>query len=209
MQYNVPCITTMTGAVATVAAIRALKEGRIEVRSLQEYHAQAAHKDVSSLNRRPSSQSEAFNWQLQRGNIQLINTAGGTPDLTDSPASDGFLGNGKVTVAEALAQLPGLNGQSFASVFKHGTLVAEILAPPSSSPLHPHPRDEIYIVAHGSGELFRGGVSLPISPGDFLFVPAGVEHHFRNFTDDLIIWAIFYGPEGGEADPAKSKGESD
>jgi mannose-6-phosphate isomerase-like protein (cupin superfamily) len=62
--------------------------------------------------------------------------------------------------------------------------------------------------------LFRGGVCLPISPGDFLFVPAGVEHHFRNFTDDLIIWAIFYGPEGGEADSAKSKaanskGESD
>jgi carbamoyl-phosphate synthase large subunit len=44
MQYSVPCVTTMTGAVATIAAIRALGEGELTVRSLQEYHAQAAHK---------------------------------------------------------------------------------------------------------------------------------------------------------------------
>lgn len=44
MQYSVPCITTMTGAIATVAAIRALKEEELHVTSLQEYHAQAASK---------------------------------------------------------------------------------------------------------------------------------------------------------------------
>ncbi|HXG94075.1 MAG TPA: carbamoyl-phosphate synthase large subunit [Blastocatellia bacterium] len=44
MQYSVPCITTMTGATATVAAIRALKEEQLEVRSLQDYHASAASK---------------------------------------------------------------------------------------------------------------------------------------------------------------------
>jgi len=44
MQYSVPCITTMTGATATVAAIRALKEEELSVTSLQEYHAQAASK---------------------------------------------------------------------------------------------------------------------------------------------------------------------
>ncbi|MDQ3378133.1 MAG: cupin domain-containing protein, partial [Actinomycetota bacterium] len=35
-------------------------------------------------------------------------------------------------------------------------------------------------------------------PGDALFVPAGVEHRFENFTDDLVAWVVFYGPEGGE-----------
>lgn len=109
-------------------------------------------------------------------------------------------GSGRVTIAEALAQLPGANGASFVSVFKHGSLVVEILAPPSSVPLPPHNRDEVYIVARGTGELLKDGARLPIRPGDFLFVPAGVEHHFENFTDDLIIWTIFYGPEGGEAD---------
>jgi carbamoyl-phosphate synthase large subunit len=42
IQYSVPCVTTMTGAIATVAAIRALKEDEFQVRSLQDYHAQAA-----------------------------------------------------------------------------------------------------------------------------------------------------------------------
>jgi carbamoyl-phosphate synthase large subunit len=44
MQYSVPCVTTMTGATATVAAIRALRDEKLTVRSLQEYHAQAAAK---------------------------------------------------------------------------------------------------------------------------------------------------------------------
>ncbi len=42
IQYSVPCVTTMTGAIATVAAIRALREEEFQVRSLQDYHAQAA-----------------------------------------------------------------------------------------------------------------------------------------------------------------------
>ena len=44
MQYSVPCVTTMTGATATVAAIRALRDEELTVRSLQEYHAQAGSK---------------------------------------------------------------------------------------------------------------------------------------------------------------------
>jgi mannose-6-phosphate isomerase-like protein (cupin superfamily) len=105
----------------------------------------------------------------------------------------------KVTIAEALAQLPGPQGERFATVFEHGTLLVEIVAPPSRVPLPPHTRDELYVVIHGSGDLINGETRLCIGPGDFLFVPAGREHHFENFDDDLIIWAIFYGPEGGEA----------
>lgn len=109
-----------------------------------------------------------------------------------------------MTLAEALAQLPGPNGEGFVSVFKHGSLVLEILAPPSSVPLPPHTRDEVYIVVQGTGELLNGGTRVPVSPGDFLFVPAGVDHHFENFTDDLTIWILFYGPEGGEANQGQA-----
>jgi carbamoyl-phosphate synthase large subunit len=42
MQYAVPCITTVTGAKATIAAVRALRDEELQVRSLQDYHAQAA-----------------------------------------------------------------------------------------------------------------------------------------------------------------------
>ena len=44
IQYSVPCVTTMTGAAATVAAIRALREEDLQVRSLQDYHAHAAQR---------------------------------------------------------------------------------------------------------------------------------------------------------------------
>jgi len=35
---------------------------------------------------------------------------------------------------------------------------------------------------------------------DMLFVPAGLEHRFVDFTDDLAVWVVFYGPEGGESE---------
>jgi carbamoyl-phosphate synthase large subunit len=46
MMQQVPCITTLTGAAASVYAIRALKTEGLTVRSLQEYHAdlQVTHK---------------------------------------------------------------------------------------------------------------------------------------------------------------------
>jgi carbamoyl-phosphate synthase large subunit len=40
MVYNVPCITTLTGASATVEAIRAVREESLDVRALQDYHAE-------------------------------------------------------------------------------------------------------------------------------------------------------------------------
>src|SRR5437868_4794720 len=39
IHYRIPCITTLSGAAAAVAGIRALQEGNLGVRSLQEYHA--------------------------------------------------------------------------------------------------------------------------------------------------------------------------
>jgi carbamoyl-phosphate synthase large subunit len=41
LQYNVPCVTTMTGAQALVEALASkLNEDKVSVRSLQEIHAQ-------------------------------------------------------------------------------------------------------------------------------------------------------------------------
>jgi carbamoyl-phosphate synthase large subunit len=39
MHHGVPCITTLTGAAATVSAIRALRSEALDVRPLQDYHA--------------------------------------------------------------------------------------------------------------------------------------------------------------------------
>jgi mannose-6-phosphate isomerase-like protein (cupin superfamily) len=50
----------------------------------------------------------------------------------------------------------------------------------------------------GRGSFASGGERQPFGPGDVLFVAAGVEHRFEDFTDDLTVWVVFYGPEGGE-----------
>jgi mannose-6-phosphate isomerase-like protein (cupin superfamily) len=103
----------------------------------------------------------------------------------------------RVTVKEALAKLPGEGGERFASVFEHGSLLIEIYAPRGVDLQKPHTRDEAYIVIEGSGFFVNGESRTEFAAGDFLFVPAGVAHRFEDFTDNLVVWVIFYGPEGG------------
>lgn len=102
------------------------------------------------------------------------------------------------TAPEALARLSGEEGERFAKIFQHGTLEVEIYAPRGTDPQTPHAQDEVYVVISGSGSFYRAGERVPIGPGDFLFVPAGVEHRFENFSDDFAVWVFFYGPDGGE-----------
>jgi mannose-6-phosphate isomerase-like protein (cupin superfamily) len=104
-----------------------------------------------------------------------------------------------LTVAEGLARLPGPKGERFAELFGHGTLSVELYAPRGRDPQSPHTRDEVYVVAEGRGQFRNGQTVHRFGPGDVLFVPAGVVHRFEAFSDDLVVWVFFYGPEGGEA----------
>jgi mannose-6-phosphate isomerase-like protein (cupin superfamily) len=104
----------------------------------------------------------------------------------------------RLTVADALARLPGPAGERYVELFLHGTLSVELYAPRGHDPQTPHTRDEVYVVVTGRGEFVNDGARQRFGPGDLLFVPAHVEHRFENFTDDLAVWVVFYGPEGGE-----------
>lgn len=108
-----------------------------------------------------------------------------------------------LSVAEALAKLPTAEGKRFATIFEHGSLLVEIYAPRGSDPQQPHTRDEIYFVAAGSGDYVCGDSRTTFGPTDLLFAAAGEVHRFENFTDDLVVWVLFYGPEGGEAGAEK------
>ena len=105
----------------------------------------------------------------------------------------------RLTVNEAVARLPGPAGERYVELFRHGTLSVELYAPRARDPQSPHTRDEVYVVVRGSGRFRNGDTVHPFGPGDLLFVPAGVVHRFEDFTGDLAVWVIFYGPEGGEA----------
>lgn len=109
-------------------------------------------------------------------------------------------GRRKTTVAEGLARLPNPDGKRFVTLLEHGSLVVELYAPRGIDPQQPHTRDELYVVVQGTGEFLNGDTREPFGPGDVLFVPAGVVHRFERFTDDFVVWVMFYGPEGGEAE---------
>jgi mannose-6-phosphate isomerase-like protein (cupin superfamily) len=105
----------------------------------------------------------------------------------------------QLTVGDALSRLPGRKGERYVELFRHGTLSVELYAPREHDPQKPHTKDEIYVVVEGTGRFRNGTERHRFASGDLLFVPAGVEHRFEEFSDDLAVWVIFYGPEGGEA----------
>ena len=83
-------------------------------------------------------------------------------------------------------------------MLKHGSLLVKAYAPRGDDPQQPHTRDEVYVVAKGCGEFLCGDERKAFKAMDLLFVPAGVAHRFEKFSDDLTVWVMFYGPEGGE-----------
>jgi len=106
---------------------------------------------------------------------------------------------GRLTVIDALSKVPTADEKRFVIILKHGSLLVEIYAPRGSDPQKPHTRDEVYFIAAGSGEYACRETRTKFGPTDLLFAAAGAEHRFENFTDDLAVWVLFYGPEGGEA----------
>lgn len=102
-----------------------------------------------------------------------------------------------VPPSEILAALPGPDGARSAAVFDRGDVRVELYAPRGKDEQRPHERDELYIVVAGEGHFRCAGTDVPFAPGDLLFVPAGMEHHFEEFGDDLVVWVILFGPHGG------------
>jgi mannose-6-phosphate isomerase-like protein (cupin superfamily) len=99
------------------------------------------------------------------------------------------------TDAEWRAQL---TPEQYAIVYRHGTFEAGLYAPRGVDDQTPHTRDEAYVVVKGSGWFVCGNERRAFSPGELLFVPAGMTHRFESITKDLTVWVIFYGPQGGE-----------
>lgn len=86
----------------------------------------------------------------------------------------------------------------FVEAFAHGRLSVELYAPRGTDPQTPHARDEVYVVVSGHGKFSCDGETRDFAAGELLFVPAGMDHRFLDFSDDFATWVIFYGPDGGE-----------
>jgi mannose-6-phosphate isomerase-like protein (cupin superfamily) len=81
---------------------------------------------------------------------------------------------------------------------QRGTLNVKLSLPVLPNQQAPHAQDEIYVVIRGRGVLLHDGERDSFESGDLLFVAAGTEHRFEDFTEDLAVWVVFYGAHGGE-----------
>ena len=106
--------------------------------------------------------------------------------------------SGVIRFADAQASIPGPSGERAVLVLKRGTLDVKLSLPLPPNRQTPHVQDEIYIVVRGRGVLFHAGKRDPFEAGDLLFVAAGIEHHYEDFSEDLALWRVFYGAQGGE-----------
>ena len=108
-----------------------------------------------------------------------------------------------ITLEEAAPLLPTPDGKRSVALFEHGTLQVKLYAPRGVDPQSPHTRDEIYVIARGTGWFVNGEARHRFAPDDVLFVPAGIVHRFEEFSDDFAVWVFFYGPEGGELEESE------
>ena len=104
----------------------------------------------------------------------------------------------QIGIDEALQKLEKAGGQQFIKLLEHGSMFVEMYKPEKVDLQTPHRRDELYIVANGHGVFLNNGTRQKFVAGDVLFVPAGIEHRFEDFSEDFATWVIFYGPDGGE-----------
>lgn len=104
----------------------------------------------------------------------------------------------KFAVEEFLEKLPlpanekWKEGVWFTNAFSKGNFELEFFAPRGKDYQTPHEKDEIYVIVRGSGEFVKGNERINFAAGDVLFVEAGVEHRFENFSEDFATWVIFF-----------------
>ena len=105
-----------------------------------------------------------------------------------------------IRFSESRTSIPGPAGEHSVTVLQRGSIDVRLALAPAVPPseLTPHSQDEIYVIVRGEGVLFHDGKRDSFQSGDLLFVAAGVEHRFEDYTDDLAVWVVFYGPSGGE-----------
>ena len=100
-----------------------------------------------------------------------------------------------VSLEQAAAMGPPPPGNLAVPVFSAGELEVELYEPQGVDRQKPHTRDELYVVARGEGMFFDGIERQSVSEGSFIFVPAGREHRFEDFSEGFAVWVVFYGPE--------------
>jgi mannose-6-phosphate isomerase-like protein (cupin superfamily) len=104
------------------------------------------------------------------------------------------------SLAQAATKLPDdPDVMRFHYMLRHGTMKIRLYGPQGVDAQTPHKQDELYVIVSGSGYFKKNGEQRTFQPNDVIFVEAGADHRFEDFTADFLTWVIFWGPEGGES----------
>jgi mannose-6-phosphate isomerase-like protein (cupin superfamily) len=114
--------------------------------------------------------------------------------------------SGHFSVAGALRKLETVYGVRSVTLFEHGGMQVRMYAPRGRDLQKTQTRDELYVVARGSGVFFDGISRRRFQTGDVIFAPAGSRRRFEDFTEDFAVWVIFYGQEDALCDENRGKG---
>ncbi len=106
----------------------------------------------------------------------------------------------RFTADEALAAARTASDGIYGVVLNRRTLEIGYYAPVGSDKQTPHAQDEIYILHSGRAHFDLDGETQPCAAGDVIFVPAGVPHRFRDFSEGFGAWVVFFGPDGDDRD---------
>lgn len=98
----------------------------------------------------------------------------------------------KIALQQALSALDAA-GETYKRFFEKADFDVGLYRPRARDDQTSHKRDELYIVAHGSGEFVSDGSRETFAPGDAFFIAAGADHRFENYTSDFAAWVIFFG----------------
>ena len=103
-----------------------------------------------------------------------------------------------IRFSEAQRRVPGPAGEHAATILQRGPLDVAVSLPRRPTLQTPHTQDEIYFIVRGGGVLMHDGKRDTFESGDLLFVAAATDHQIVDFSQDLAVWRVFYGPQGGE-----------
>lgn len=125
--------------------------------------------------------------ETRRGGEDVVDTT--KPLVVKATAGDSVWAMGiRVTVKVRADQTNGAY-----SVFE------DLIPPGAGPPPHVHSReDETIYVLDGTLRAWLEGVQYDVSTGDFVHMPRGVEHHFKNISEKPTKLLLSYTPGGFE-----------
>ena len=87
------------------------------------------------------------------------------------------------------------SGKRYLEFLRVPTMSAGVYVLPAGGidPQTPHEEDEMYYVVRGRARMQVGSEEQPASEGSVIFVAAGVEHRFRDITEELVV-LVFFAP---------------